>query len=233
MDDLSRTILIMTKEPQAGHVKTRLRPILSDDQCAELSACFLIDTIAKARHVAQTIIVAYSAVGGEGSIFDLVPESIACIKQTGDDLGQRLAAAVEFAESNGGGPIIVIGTDSPTMPPEVLVTALQRLAEPATELVLGETDDGGYYLIGVQHNIPSIFRGIPWSSADVYQATLDQANKIGLTGIVELPKCYDIDTPDDLISLHQEFLKNGDWQTVAPKTAGWLKTNDYLFSPIA
>jgi rSAM/selenodomain-associated transferase 1 len=233
VENLKPAILIMTKVPQPGVVKTRLRPFLSDEQCAELSRCFLADTVAKALSVTTNVIVAYSAIGDEGLILDLVPESTTCIKQNGRDLGERMVSAINFAASNGCGPIIVIGTDSPTLPPDMLVTALQRLAEPATELVLGGTEDGGYYLIGLKQNIPAIFQGIPWSSDKVYSTTLERAAQAGLTGIVELPKCYDIDTPDDLISLHQEFLKNGGSHTVAPETAGWLKTNEYLFSHIA
>lgn len=215
----------MTKLPQPGIVKTRLRPFLSDEQCAELSRCFLADTVAKALRVTTKVIVAYSAIGDEGSILDLLPESTTYIKQNGKDLGERMVSAINFAASNGCGPIIVIGTDSPTMPPEVMVTALQRLAEPATELVLGGTEDGGYYLIGLKQNIREIFQSVPWSSDKVYSTTLECANKIGLTGIVELPKWYDVDTPDDLRQLFAEVDENVDAITTAPETYRWIAAN--------
>ncbi len=219
----------MTKVPQPGIVKTRLRPFLSDEQCAELSRCFLADTVAKALSVTTKVIVAYLAIGDEGLILDLVPESTTCIKQNGRDLGERMVSAINFAGSNGCGPIIVIGTDSPTMPPEVLETALQRLAKPANELVLGGTEDGGYYLIGLKHNIPSIFHGIPWSSDKVYSTTLEQAAQTGLTGIVELPKWYDVDTPDDLRRLFIEVGENVDTISTAPETCRWILGNRNLF----
>lgn len=219
----------MTKVPQPGIVKTRLRPFLSDEKCAELSRCFLADTVAKALSVTTKVIVAYLAIGDEGLILDLVPESTTCIKQNGRDLGERMVSAINFAGSNGCGPIIVIGTDSPTMPPQLLKTSLQRLAEPATELVLGGTEDGGYYLIGLKHNIPSIFQGIPWSSDMVYSATLERAAQTGLTGIVELPKWYDVDTPDDLRRLFIEVGKNVDTISKAPETCRWILGNRNLF----
>ncbi len=219
----------MTKVPQPGIVKTRLRPFLSDEQCAELSRCFLADTVAKALSVTTNVIVAYSAVGHEGLIVDLLPESTTCIRQNGKDLGERMVSAINFAASNGCGPIIVIGTDSPTMPPEVLETSLQRLAEPATELVLGGTEDGGYYLIGLKHNIPSIFQGIPWSSDKAYSTTLERAAETGLSGIVELPKWYDVDTPDDLRRLFIEGDENVDAISAAPETCRWVVANRNLF----
>ncbi len=219
----------MTRVPQPGAVKTRLRPILSDDQCAELSACFLRDTIAKALRATSTVIVAYSATGDGEAIFDLLPESTTCIKQTGRDLGERIAAAISFAESDGCGPIIVIGTDSPTLPVELLATSLQQFEKPSTELVIGPTDDGGYYLVGVKQNIPQIFEEIPWSSDRVYSTTLQQAEKAGLRGIEELPKWYDVDTPDDLRRLFGEL--NDDFRARAgsPETSRWMYANRHLF----
>lgn len=219
----------MTKVPQPGFVKTRLRPFLSDDQCAELSACFLTDTVAKAMRVTPEVIVAYSASGDGGAIFDLLPGSTICIEQHGKDLGERLVNAINFAESNGSGPVITIGTDSPTMPMELLETSLQRLLEPATELVLGGTEDGGYYLIGVKRNIPSIFQGIPWSSDRVYSTTLQQANQVGLTGIVELPTWYDVDKPDDLRRLFAEVDENVDALSTSLETVRWIRANRKLF----
>ncbi len=219
----------MTKVPQPGIVKTRLRPFLSDDQCAELSRCFLADTVAKALSVTTNVIVAYSAIGDEGLILDLLPESTTCINQNGKDLGERMASAVDFAATNGCGPIIVVGTDSPTLPLVVLETSLQRLAEPETELALGGTEDGGYYLIGLKHNIPSLFHGIPWSSDKVYSATLERAAQTGLSGIVELPKWYDIDTPDELRRLFIEVNQDVDAASTSPETCRWIFANRNLF----
>ncbi|MGQ0543264.1 MAG: TIGR04282 family arsenosugar biosynthesis glycosyltransferase [Blastocatellia bacterium] len=219
----------MAKVPEPGVVKTRLRPFLTDDQCAELSVCFLKDAVAKALRVTKRVIVAYSAVGDGAEIFDLLPESIMCLKQTGKDLGERIAAAIDFAESECCGPIVVIGTDSPTLPDEVLVTSFERLQESSTEIVLGGTEDGGYYLVGLKSRKPAIFQEIPWSSDGVYSATLHQAEKIGMTEIVELTKLYDVDTPTDLWRLFTEL--NGDIRSraISPATSRWVDANRNLF----
>jgi uncharacterized protein len=227
--DLKPTILIMTKAPQAGLVKTRLRPLLSDGQCAELSKCFLSDTVQKAHHVTSTVIVAYYTDHDDGSIFDYLTEDTTCIKQTGNNLGERLTAAVEFAISNGGGPIVVVGTDSPTLPCEILRGSLQHLTDPATDLVLGGTDDGGYYLIGVKKPQSEIFKEIPWGSSEVYSATLDRAKKAGITGIVEMPRWFDVDTPEDLTRLFKEVLNDDSVRDLSPMTCRWLFENQGLF----
>ncbi|CAN5725544.1 TIGR04282 family arsenosugar biosynthesis glycosyltransferase [soil metagenome] len=220
----------MTKVPQAGYAKTRLTPFLSDDQCAELSKCFLKDTVSKAFQVTPTVLVAYTGEGDEGSILDLLPERTTCIRQSGDSLGERLANAVEFAESNGCSPILVIGTDSPTLPTTILIDSLRHFKDdPSAELVLGGTDDGGYYLIGLKRARDSIFQEITWSTDAVYSETLKQAKRIGISGVIEMPRWYDVDTPDDLRRLYLEVMNDDTAKDVPPKTYRWLLENQSLF----
>ncbi|CAN5135663.1 TIGR04282 family arsenosugar biosynthesis glycosyltransferase [soil metagenome] len=223
-------ILIMTKVPKPGMVKTRLRPFLSDDQCSELSKCFLTDTIDKCLMVTPNVIVAYAAHGDEGSIFDLLPETVTCIKQNGKDLGERLVSAIDFAEANNCGPILVIGTDSPTIPLKAIRTAFRHLDSPETQMVLCGTEDGGYCLLGLKKNVPAIFQDIPWSSERVYSTTLKRADQAGLTGIVELLQWYDVDTPNDLRRLYDEVEGGAHVSAIVPNTARWIAANRNLFS---
>jgi rSAM/selenodomain-associated transferase 1 len=223
-------ILIMTKVPKPGLVKTRLRPFLSDNQCAEISACFLRDAVDKCLNITPHVIVAYAADGDEGSIFDLLPETVTCIKQNGHDLGERLISAIDFAEANDCGPILILGTDSPTISQRVIKDALRHLKEPETQIVLGGTEDGGYYVLGLKQNIPAIFQDIPWSTDKVYSMTLKRAERAGITGIVELPKWYDVDTPRDLRRLFAEVEDNANAFSTAPNTTLWMAANRSLFT---
>ncbi len=49
-------------------------------------------------------------------------------------------------------------------------------------MVLGGSDDGGYYLIGVKHLHHRLFEQIDWSTERVFEQTLERAREIGLTG---------------------------------------------------
>ncbi|MFM7221344.1 MAG: DUF2064 domain-containing protein, partial [Nodosilinea sp.] len=64
-------------------------------------------------------------------------------------------------------------------------------------LVLGQAQDGGYYLIGLRQPQPQLFEGIPWSSATVLATTVERAHHLGLVPTY-LPQLSDIDRPEDL-----------------------------------
>ncbi len=68
---MKKTIIIMTKVPQAGKVKTRLQPYLTARQSAEISVCFLQDTEAKAKNVEQNLIIAFSPFAKKNLLLDI------------------------------------------------------------------------------------------------------------------------------------------------------------------
>jgi uncharacterized protein len=222
-------IIIMAKVPQIGTVKTRLRPILSAEQCAEIATCFLQDTIANASQVFQNIIVAYSPAELKTEIETLIPSKITLIEQTGNDLGERMFFAFQGAENMAFSPIITIGTDSPTLPIQVLQNSIDAFRDPENDLVLGSTEDGGYYLVGLRKSNKEIFTGISWSSEKVLTQTIEKAKSIGIRHLTKLKGWYDVDLPDDLIRLRNEILSDESLQKRLVNTAKWFSENDKLF----
>ncbi|CAN5146851.1 TIGR04282 family arsenosugar biosynthesis glycosyltransferase [soil metagenome] len=191
----------MAKAPGAGSVKTRLRPFLTGEQCASLATCFLKDAVSNAVKAVPNVIVALSPADGRAEIESLLGREIALVEQKGNDLGERLASAVMHAERLGFSPIIAIGTDSPTLPPSFLTNTIESFRESDTDIVLGGTRDGGYYLIGLRKMTPGIFDGVSWSSEHVYRETLENAKRIGLSNRVDLPIWHDVDVPAVLVAL--------------------------------
>jgi rSAM/selenodomain-associated transferase 1 len=188
-------ILIMAKTPRAGSVKTRLRPFLSDDQCAKLAICFLKDAVNKAKSVLTNVIVAYAPSDGKKEVESLVPENLILIEQKGNDLGEKMNSAFEFAERRNFSPIIVTGTDSPDFPPEHLHTAINSFQNEQTQIVLGAARDGGYYLLGLRRAVAGIFENVEWSSEKTFVQTAENARKIFGGEPEKLPVWYDVDTP--------------------------------------
>lgn len=219
----------MAKVPIVGLVKTRLRPFLTDEQCCSLAACFLKDTVSNALKVTPNVIVAFYPPEGRAEIESLVTGEITLVEQKGDDLGERLASAVTHAEALGFGPVSAIGTDSPTLPSEILKTAAESFRESEADLVLGGTRDGGYYLIGLRKMMPGIFHGVTWSSENVYRETIENAKRIGLKNLLELPVWHDVDVPTDLVALRNEVLADANLQRQAPKTFMWLLSHKHVF----
>lgn len=216
---------MMAKAPRPGDVKTRLRPVLSDLDCAELSRCFLLDAVAKASQVSVTVIVAFTPTGSGDQIEELLAERYTYIAQRGDDLGERLESAISDAQSQGFGPIVVIGTDSPTLPANYLDSALDYLLANENSIVIGRSEDGGYYLIGVSSYQEQLFRHISWSTDRVFEQTIANAKRIPGMSISELPSWYDIDEPDDLFRLSEEMESDERARANAPATFRWLAAN--------
>ena len=217
----------MAKIPFAGLVKTRLEPFLSPEQCAELAAAFLRDTIKKARSFCLNTILAYSPAVESNLLNEFLPPDLLSIKQTGADLGERMSNAFDFVfERNSDSAVVMIGTDSPTFPCEFIEQAF-KLLENDSDAVLGKSADGGFYLIGLQNSAPHIFADVKWSSAEVYEQIT--AN---IKNFKTVPDWYDVDTPDDLARLRDEFEKSIEAQKTAPETFRWLSANQSVFDSL-
>jgi len=85
-----------------------------------------------------------------------------------------------------------------------LVETAKALALPGARAVLGPSDDGGYYLLGLKTAHRRLFEDISWSTERVAAQTLERAREIGL-GIHLLPACYDVDDLQGLRRLHREL----------------------------
>jgi rSAM/selenodomain-associated transferase 1 len=229
-------LAVMAKAPRAGKVKTRLAPALGFEGSAAINVCFLRDTTRNIAEVgdhpehddeavmvgapAKTQIpfgndkpkgraaglVCYTPVGDEPAFDGLLPEGFALIAQRGDAFGERLLAAAQDILACGFGAVCLIDSDSPTLPQQALVQAVEELLRPGDRVVLGGSDDGGYYLIGMKRAHPEPFERISWSTGSVYAETVERVRAAGLE-LVELPVWYDVDDAATLAVLEAELLE--------------------------
>jgi uncharacterized protein len=191
--------ILFLKYPERGAVKTRLASVLGDDLTYELYQCFLADISAMTRHVkAQTIIV-YS--GSEGVSFSDFP-GIRCIRQRGNNIGERMHGAFIDVFAQGFERCVLTGSDSPDLPLLLVNDAFDKLD--SVDVVLGPSADGGYYLIGCKRQSlrPSIFYDINWSTAGVFTETVKRLFETGLK-FAQLPQWSDIDEFDDLRNFYE------------------------------
>ncbi len=197
-------VAIMAKAPQAGQVKTRLCPPLTPVEASELAWAFLRDTIAQVRALdAARPAIAY-APSAAGPLFRELAPDFALVAQRGPDLGTRMTAAFEDLLAGGAGAAILVGSDTPTLPREFLAQAVRWLAAADVDLVLGPSEDGGYYLIGLRAPRPELFDGIAWSTPAVLPETMRRARALGLNTSL-LPAWFDVDTGADLARLDAEL----------------------------
>jgi rSAM/selenodomain-associated transferase 2 len=106
-----------------------------------------------------------------------------------------MARAVQDAFQGGARRVVVVGTDCPEITADVVADAFDRLA--SCDLVLGPASDGGYYLIGLQGEIPTLFSSMPWGSERVLRESLRRAEESALS-VSLLKTLADIDHPEDL-----------------------------------
>ena len=199
-------LAVMAKAPRVGRVKTRLSPPLTLEQAADLNACFLQDTVENIAGVAGAAgLVSYTPVGDEALFEGLLPEGFSLVAQRGDGFGERLLAAAEDILACGFGSVCLIDSDSPTVPREAYAQAVAELAQPGDRIVLGPTEDGGYYLIGLKQANAAVFEEIAWSTETVYEETRERARTAGID-VVELPLWYDVDDGATLKILQAELL---------------------------
>jgi uncharacterized protein len=190
-------VAIMAKSPRPGAVKTRLCPPLLGEEAAALARCFLLDKIAAVRAlIGARPVIAYAPEDAHAEFAALAPD-FELVPQRGADLGTRLHRLLGELLGAGYAGAMAIDTDTPTLPQAFLQEAVDSLRRPGPDVVLGPTEDGGYYLIGVRAAHPALFHGIPWSTAAVREVTLRQAAAAGLKAFCT-PAWFDVDTPDDL-----------------------------------
>jgi uncharacterized protein len=192
-------LLIFARRPVPGRVKTRLCPPCSPEQAAAVYDACLRDVIAAAARARAAVEVRYDAEPGAADYFAAEYPLLRRSAQAAGDLGERMADAFDGAFAAGARRVVLIGSDSPTLPDGVHGAAFQHLED--GDAVLGPTTDGGYYLVGIAAGAwpraSRLFEQVPWSTPDVYTVTLERAAAVGLALRV-LPGWYDIDVAGDL-----------------------------------
>jgi uncharacterized protein len=200
-DEVRSAVAIMAKAPEPGQVKTRLCPPLSHREAAQLYQCFLVDKIAQVNGLQEAApVVSYTPDESKPAFKDLTPPHFALIPQRGDDLGARLLFTFDQLFRQGYTQVIVIDSDTPTLPTAYLEEALRLIAAHENDVVLGPTEDGGYYLIGLRQAHRELFERMPWSTSQVFPETRRRSQQSGLT-VTCTESWYDVDTAEDLTRL--------------------------------
>lgn len=192
-------VLIFGKAPAAGRVKTRLTPPLPPDEAASVYEAMLRDVVSVCARERARVELWYDADTRAELYFATEFPHLIATPQNGADLGARMAHAFDVSFADGAQHVIIIGSDVPTIPEQVLHGALDDVRE--TDCVIGPTIDGGYYLIGINRNAwpraRTLFEEVAWSTDGVLRATVVKATAAKLELRV-LPGWYDVDNIEDL-----------------------------------
>ncbi len=195
---------IFAKYWEPGRVKTRLAQSIGNEKAAQVYEAFVAATVARLSAIHCTRVLSYSPndsktreafEAAESNGWSLVP-------QTDGDLGERMAGYFQQQFSEGVDRVVLLGTDSPNVPLVEVQEAFEHLK--TSDVVLGPTEDGGYYLVGAAKRVPPIFAEIPWSTPEVLPKTIACLDNEGLS-YTTLDPWYDVDEIYDLHRLVEDL----------------------------
>ena len=193
-----RRLILFARFPVAGKVKTRLIPALGAEGAAALHRRLVLRTLrtAHALCASQNVELEIRFAGDDANEMQhWLGDGWLCRPQCDGDLGQRMAGAFEDSFREGSPAIVIIGSDCPTLTPEVLAEAF--IALKTKSVVFGPATDGGYYLIGLTQLVPELFQNIAWGTETVLAQSLQILERTGIRP-AQLQPLDDLDRPEDL-----------------------------------
>ena len=200
-------VAVICKTPIAGKSKTRLSPPLRPEECAAISSCFIRDLSSTIQSLADdgdvTGYAVYTPLGSEAALRRLLPDRFALTLQGEGDLGARLLKATADLLDAGHAGVILVNSDSPTLPKAILRAAVDAV-RCGDNVTLSPAYDGGYTLVGLSRPHSHLFTDIPWSTNEVYRLTLERARDIGLP-VMNVPGWYDVDDAASFRMLEDEL----------------------------
>lgn len=209
-----RLLALFAREPVPGRVKTRLTPPFTAEDAAELYTAMLLDIAS--QHAGEAgdwdRALWYTPPEAESWFRAALPPGYTLEPQRGADLGARMNALFNHSAQQGYTRVVLRGTDSPTLPPERVPQAFERLE--THDAVFCPDLDGGYNLVGLRKPEPALFE-IELGVGTVLEQTLSRASSMRLS-VALLPEHHDVDTAEDVERLRSEALDT------APRTANWL-----------
>lgn len=187
---------------EPGAVKTRLAAAIGGSGAARVHQACMTTLITRFSRTADRRVLCFTPAEREREFAAVAGPAWQVQPQCAGDLGQRMRHYFEMSFAAGVDRAVLIGSDSPTLPIAYVEEAFDHLTQ--LPVVLGPSDDGGYYLIGLSGKTADIFLAIDWSTSEVWRQTTDRLRAAG-QGYYELPRWYDIDTVDDLLRLRDEL----------------------------
>jgi rSAM/selenodomain-associated transferase 2/rSAM/selenodomain-associated transferase 1 len=192
------TLIVFTRFPEPGRVKTRLSPLLGPEGAAQLQREMTEHVLGRVRPVLMErgvgLEVRYDG-GSKAAIHRWLGNTSRFTPQGGGDLGARMNRAATEAFTSGAQAIVIIGADCPELDDSTIARAFESLK--SNRVVFGPAKDGGYYLVGLRGPCPSLFENITWGVNSVLAASLAKARAAGIEPAL-LPELADIDEPADL-----------------------------------
>lgn len=198
-------LIVFTRYPEPGKVKTRLIPAVGEVAAAKLHEDMTRHALSCAeqlrRHADVDIEIRFDGADASDMRRKFGQRGEYVSQGTGG-LGEKMARAFAEVFDRGAERVVLVGTDCPGLNEHIIADAFDVLEN--HDLALGPATDGGYYLIGLRRAAPELFDDIPWGGADVLAKTLECATRGGISYKL-VQELGDVDRPEDLPAAFSEF----------------------------
>lgn len=184
---MNEALILFVKKPIEGRVKTRLAATIGNEKAVNVYCDLLRKTEQIIEPLKQQVFI-FSDEYFEGYFL-----SKDWRLQTGNDLGEKMYNAFEEVFALGFEKVSIIGSDCYELTTQLIEDSFRQ----KTSTVLGPSEDGGYYLLGLTQNNKQVFSSIDWSTNKVCRQTQNQLDKLSFSYTL-LPTLTDIDDEDDL-----------------------------------
>lgn len=199
---MKKALIIFTRVPEPGKTKTRLQSLLTKEEAAKVHEAMLADQKGLCISEEWDTFVYYTPERGKERIKQLLPRAKDYIPQQEVEFGTRMKNCIQYVLDSDYDACCLIGTDIPALNEAIIRQAFETLEK--KQVVIGATEDLGYYLIGMTQVYEDIFKDQIYGTGSVYEDTIEKIKKGGCSyGI--LPKLRDIDEPEDLNAYYLEY----------------------------
>lgn len=189
---MSKNVLIIfTRNPELGKVKTRLAKTIGDQAALNIYKYLLNHTELTVKDLVCDKAIYYSENVNDHDVWD--NSTYQKFAQNGNDLGERMLNAFKVAFDDNYEKVIIIGSDLIDLKEKHIQEAFQKLD--THEVVIGPALDGGYYLLGMRKLHKHLFREKEWGTSSVLRDTLHDLQNLNVFLLEEL---NDIDIYDDI-----------------------------------
>ncbi|MEE3368182.1 MAG: TIGR04282 family arsenosugar biosynthesis glycosyltransferase [Planctomycetota bacterium] len=189
---------------EPGQAKTRLAAALNEQRAARVYRAFVETLLHRLAEIGDRRVLAFTPADREHEFRQIQSTWHLQHQLHPGNLGDRMQHFFETALRDGFHRVVLIGSDSPDLPIDVLDRAFDQLRN--HDVVLGPSLDGGYYLIGAAGQVPQVFDGMPWSSPDLWKTTVARLTE-QQSHFAVLPTWYDVDTLTDLTLLNKKLAR--------------------------
>ena len=189
-----RAIIVFMKKPVPGRVKTRLAKKIGFEAAAEVYKELLQKTRLEIEKTVTDVFVFYHPELLQSDVWDGL--NVNKLLQSPGDLGSKMKNAFRTILALNYDKVLIIGTDCYALENKHLEQAFEALNQ--NEIVIGPSNDGGYYLLGMKQLFSPLFENKMWSTPEVFPATIHDCKNADKSFSL-LPILTDIDEWEDLI----------------------------------